>query len=863
MFQGAEEALRELEQHTDARQTPTDVFKELHQAASVRQVKLHTEITSLQNKILNAKETRRRVLVRRHTILSALYSKSLRKDRSLPLDFKKNLDRLRPLLGTAKESQLPLFAQTKAIEQMQSDLHRSLHQAQQHVCHRLNDRLKILSVRSKIRRRLNTWRQQIHRSDFLEWVKRVQNATRASKSQKAAPAPPKPPAKTSRQLPSMNCQPLDLLRLCTPSLCCTDRFPEWQPFEQQRMLAFKCVVLAPPSDTVREEDWLCRLLSGQSGRTQLDTDAVLSLNKVQLRSVNKVVSIVCKRTDTRRTSQSLRRNLHGTHMLVAFVPRQCLERGRRHSSKNGDSKNALTDVTTRIENALQLLGKGAQVVLLLVTRTPVRAKTGGDALGDLLNMNPTDTHRSLVDRLHLQRWVANAQGTSPPVLHKCVLCALPGQPKFGEARRRFAAIFKSCAALTVVNHWVRPVQLSTIIDKMLEKVTSYGEQKALSVYGWLQLHTGALHQLIKLLNVSTGVIDDWMNGDGKTFNGQLQQVKSILRNMILPLASREHLGESAFARAVQSQKSMDRFHYRLLQYLETSVGNEETRNEVDAKRNLNVLLVKCIEDGVPIPARQIYNIFRDVVRCTTMKQDVRFDVDIRELSAVTRVNLDDNVPDIQTDATAVVEACINASWFASLELVMSKPKYLLFQHSVNPVDGAVPTRSPMSKKRKSQWGVSRSSQPQQTDSEVAGAPIPAQRKRTRTESDVLRSEPIHSYRESPDYTLQKLVEQKQKFLRDERLLKQQLEEGDDISDLYRDSVPEHTPVYFGATASPPDTTREAASAPLSPHYHVESSSKSTQDEQHIESSSVVLQQEYLNAEQRLLHFLRDLDSTHS
>ena len=140
--------------------------------------------------------------------------------------------------------------------------------------------------------------------------------------------------------------------------------------------------------------------------------------------------------------------------------------------------------------------------------------------------------------------------------------------------------------------------------------------------------------------------------------------------------------------------------------------------------------------------RQIYNIFRDVVRCTTMKQDVRFDVDIRELSAVTRVNLDDNVPDIQTDATAVVEACINASWFASLELVMSKPKYLLFQHSVNPVDGAVPTRSPMSKKRKSQWGVSRSSQPQQTDSEVAGAPIPAQRKRTRTESDVLRSEPV-------------------------------------------------------------------------------------------------------------------------
>ena len=162
----------------------------------------------------------------------------------------------------SQESQLPLFAQTKALEQMQSDLQRILHQAQQHACCRLNGRIKILSVNSKIRRRLNTWRQQIRRPDFREWVKRVQNATRASQSQKAAPAPPKPPAENSRQLPSMNCQPLDLLRLCTASLCRADRFPEWQPFEQQRMLAFKCVVLAPPSDTVREEDWLCRLLSG-------------------------------------------------------------------------------------------------------------------------------------------------------------------------------------------------------------------------------------------------------------------------------------------------------------------------------------------------------------------------------------------------------------------------------------------------------------------------------------------------------------------------------------------------------------------------------------------------------------------------
>lgn len=138
---------------------------------------------------------------------------------------------------------------------------------------------------------------------------------------------------------------------------------------------------------------------------------------------------------------------------------------------------------------------------------------------------------------------------------------------------------------------------------MLEKITSYGKEKALSVYGWLQLHTGALHQLLNLLNVATGVIDDWMNGDGKSCNGQLQQVKAILRNLVLPMPSRGHMGESAFAWAVQSQKNMDRFHYRVLQYLETSVGNDETRAETDAKRNLNVLMVKCVEDGVPIPAR--------------------------------------------------------------------------------------------------------------------------------------------------------------------------------------------------------------------------------------------------------------------
>ena len=135
-------------------------------------------------------------------------------------------------------------------------------------------------------------------------------------------------------------------------------------------------------------------------------------------------------------------------MLVAFVPWQCLERGRQRSSKNGDGeKAALTDVTTRIENALQLLGKGAQAVLLLVTRMPVRAQTGGDALGGLIKMNPADAHRFLVNRLHLQRWVANAQGTSTPVLHKCMLCALPVQPKSGEARRRFAVTFKVWSVL--------------------------------------------------------------------------------------------------------------------------------------------------------------------------------------------------------------------------------------------------------------------------------------------------------------------------------------------------------------------------------------------------------------------------------
>ena len=156
-----------------------------------------------------------------------------------------------------------------------------------------------------------------------------------------------------------------------------------------------------------------------------------------------MISIVCKRTDTRRASRPLRRKLHGTHMLVAFVPWQCLERGRRRSITDVTrGKAVLTDVTTRIENALQLIGKGAQAVLLLVTQMPVRAHTRVDVSGDLLSMNPAEAHRFLVDRLHLQRWVANAQGTSPPVLHKCVLCPLSGEPNSDEARRRFASTLK-------------------------------------------------------------------------------------------------------------------------------------------------------------------------------------------------------------------------------------------------------------------------------------------------------------------------------------------------------------------------------------------------------------------------------------
>lgn len=194
----------------------------------------------------------------------------------------------------SQESQLPLFSQTKALEQMQSDFRRILHQAQQHACCRLNAQVKKLRVSTKIRRRLNTWRHQIHRPSFCEWVKRVKNATRASQSQKTSPPSPQPPAENSRQLLSMNWKPLDLLRLWTAALCRSERFPDWQPFDQQKMLAFKCVVLTPPNDTVVEQDWLCRLLSGPcvSDDSRREKNNQLPQNHIYSRSVSLTFAFV-------------------------------------------------------------------------------------------------------------------------------------------------------------------------------------------------------------------------------------------------------------------------------------------------------------------------------------------------------------------------------------------------------------------------------------------------------------------------------------------------------------------------------------------------------------------------------------------
>lgn len=162
---------------------------------------------------------------------------------------------------------------------------------------------------------------------------------------------------------------------------------------------------------------------------------------------------------------------------------------------------------------------------------------------------------------------------------------------------------QSCATLIKADLWVRPVQMSTIIEKTLQKLTSYGERKALSVYGWLQLHNGALQRLLQLLKRATGVIDDWQGGLGKPSNGQLQRVAAVLRSLVMEMPPSGHMGRSAFALAAQSQQNMTRFHHRVLTYLETSVGNAEARVDADARRHLCVLMVKCIEDGVPISAR--------------------------------------------------------------------------------------------------------------------------------------------------------------------------------------------------------------------------------------------------------------------
>ena len=185
-------------------------------------------------------------------------------------------------------------------------------------------------------------------------------------------------------------------------------------------------------------------------------------------------------------------------------------------------------------------------------------------------------------------------------------------------------------------------------------------------------------------------------------------------------------------------------------------------------------------------------------------QDIIFDVDIRELNTAPLMTLTDT-PNPQNDAVAVVEACLNDSWFASLSLQVSKPKYLLFKRSVGAVDGpqthmfipgptgTVPrkvrvykerqraimtelrhggkhcaaalaqlctpkkgvagkrgksilpktTRSTAKKKRKPQWSANRSSRPQQIHREAtAGAPILSQYKRTRTESDASDREAV-------------------------------------------------------------------------------------------------------------------------
>ena len=141
---------------------------------------------------------------------------------------------------------------------MQLDLDRLLHRAQQHACWRLNAQINKLSAKLNIWRRFKTWRNQTNNPKFCNWVNSIKSSFRASQPRVPAPAlPPQP-----RQPRSANWQPLDLLRLCAAALCRPERFSGWQSFNQQRTLPLKCVLLAPPTNTVEEEDWICRLLSG-------------------------------------------------------------------------------------------------------------------------------------------------------------------------------------------------------------------------------------------------------------------------------------------------------------------------------------------------------------------------------------------------------------------------------------------------------------------------------------------------------------------------------------------------------------------------------------------------------------------------
>ena len=150
LFEDTNHALRKLEEHTDARETPSDVFEALQQdffAATKKQ--LCTSISTLKGKIISGKQIR---LER----LKKLKSKLSGTDLPLSSDFKQRLGRLEPLFVAASGMRLPLFAQVKELEHVQSDLDCVLHQAQQHSCWRLNIQINELSVKLSIRRRFKT-----------------------------------------------------------------------------------------------------------------------------------------------------------------------------------------------------------------------------------------------------------------------------------------------------------------------------------------------------------------------------------------------------------------------------------------------------------------------------------------------------------------------------------------------------------------------------------------------------------------------------------------------------------------------------------------------------------------------------------